>query len=185
MGRDTRMRMIDATIASLRRHGLAGTSFTDVLEHSGAARGAIYHHFPSGKAGMVRDALVRFGGEVTARIEALDGHSVHEVASNFFALVRPVVLESVEGAGCPVAAITTEVDTGVALAAAARTVFEAWTGSLQERLEVAGAGRDEARALSETLIIALEGSHVLCRALATITPFNSVATSILASIPSG
>jgi AcrR family transcriptional regulator len=30
--------MIEAATESLRRHGLAGTSFTEVLERSGAAR---------------------------------------------------------------------------------------------------------------------------------------------------
>ena len=37
----------------MRRNGLAGTSFTEVLADSGAARGAIYHHFPGGKSELV------------------------------------------------------------------------------------------------------------------------------------
>jgi len=38
MAADTRDRMIDATVEALRRHGVAGMSFTEILASSGAAR---------------------------------------------------------------------------------------------------------------------------------------------------
>ena len=53
---DTRTRMIEATVEALQRQGVAGMSFTGVLAASGAARGAIYHHFPGGKAQIVAEA---------------------------------------------------------------------------------------------------------------------------------
>jgi AcrR family transcriptional regulator len=49
MVHDTKQRMIEAAALSLRTRGLAATSFTDVLAASGAARGAIYHHFPGAR----------------------------------------------------------------------------------------------------------------------------------------
>jgi TetR/AcrR family transcriptional regulator, lmrAB and yxaGH operons repressor len=56
---ETRTRMIDAALDSLRHRGVSGMSFTEVLERSGAARGAIYHHFPGGKNQLVAEAAAR------------------------------------------------------------------------------------------------------------------------------
>ena len=48
--------MIAAAVRSLQHDGAEGMSFTDVLRVSGAARGAIYHHFPGGKSQLVAEA---------------------------------------------------------------------------------------------------------------------------------
>ena len=64
MPSQTRIKMIDATVTALQRRGVAGMSFTDVLASSGAARGAIYHHFPGGKTQIVTEAAARNGQDV-------------------------------------------------------------------------------------------------------------------------
>jgi AcrR family transcriptional regulator len=46
---DSRNRMIQSAALLFREHGYSGTGFRDVIEHSGAPRGSIYHHFPGGK----------------------------------------------------------------------------------------------------------------------------------------
>ncbi|MEU3069077.1 hypothetical protein ABZ712_19585 [Streptomyces sp. NPDC006906] len=46
---------------------MQGMSFTDVLTQSGAARGAIYHHFPGGKNQLATEAAVQHGGLRTSR----------------------------------------------------------------------------------------------------------------------
>jgi hypothetical protein len=38
--------MVESAVTLLAMRGLQGTSFSDVLERSGAPRGSIYHHFP-------------------------------------------------------------------------------------------------------------------------------------------
>src|SRR5438477_6546040 len=58
---DTRDRMVTSAALLLREHGVSGTSFARVLDHSGAPRGSIGHHFPGGKRELVADA-VRFAG---------------------------------------------------------------------------------------------------------------------------
>src|SRR4051812_46277891 len=105
MAADTRGRMIDAAIESLRADGVAGMSFTEVLEASGAARGAIYHHFPGGKAQLVTEAAQRDATAVRDRFATLEGASPADVVRAFFEAVRPVVQRSTTGRGCAVAAV--------------------------------------------------------------------------------
>jgi AcrR family transcriptional regulator len=50
-------------------------SFTEVLERSGAARGAIYHHFPGGKNQLVAEATVRNGQEARISLSQLPTES--------------------------------------------------------------------------------------------------------------
>src|ERR687895_2392963 len=62
---DPRERMIQSAVVLFRERGVEGTSFSDVLEHSGAPRGSIYHHFPGGKAQLAEEAT-RYAGELIA-----------------------------------------------------------------------------------------------------------------------
>lgn len=172
---DTRARMIEATVKALQRRGVAGMSFTDVLRGSGAARGAIYHHFPGGKVQLVAEAAVRNGDDVRAHLAMLPTDSPSIVAVAFLAAIRPVVQASVAGGGCAVAAVT--VGGGVdaddaALRTVAATAFASWTTQLAERLTTAGLLPTEATDLAATLITLLEGAHVLCRAAGSIEPFE-------------
>src|SRR3954451_20138647 len=57
-----RKKMIESAALLMRERGVEATSFSDVLEHSGAPRGSIYHHFPGGKAQLIEEAT-RFAGE--------------------------------------------------------------------------------------------------------------------------
>src|ERR1700721_410215 len=56
--------MIESAAVLFSERGLQGTSLTDVLTHSGAPRGSVYHHFSGGKPELVEEAT-RWAGEVT------------------------------------------------------------------------------------------------------------------------
>src|SRR5882757_1935198 len=96
--------MLAAATEALRRSGVAGMSFTDVLSASGAARGAIYHHFPGGKSQLVAEAATDNGNEVRAALAQVPAERPAAVVRGFLQLIRPVVLESASGGGCAVAA---------------------------------------------------------------------------------
>jgi TetR/AcrR family transcriptional repressor of lmrAB and yxaGH operons len=110
MAADTRDRMIEATVTALQHHGVAGMSFTEVLRESGAARGAIYHHFPGGKLQLVAQAAELNGHQVRERLADLPSDSPRAVVAGFLDLVRPVVEASANGGGCAVAAVTVDTD---------------------------------------------------------------------------
>ena len=101
MAGGTRDRMIDATVEALQRHGVAGMSFTEVLDRSGAARGAIYHHFPGGKSELVAEAAARNGEDVRTHLAALPAGSPDEVVTAFLAAVRPVLARSATTRNAP------------------------------------------------------------------------------------
>src|SRR5437763_16765161 len=64
-----RQRMIVSAAVLMRERGVQATSFSEVLEHSGAPRGSVYHHFPEGKNQMIDSALDAAGATA---IELLD-----------------------------------------------------------------------------------------------------------------
>jgi AcrR family transcriptional regulator len=70
MATDSRERMVRSAAYLFRERGYSGTGFRDVIAHSGAPRGSIYHHFPGGKVQLAQEA-VRYAGEfLNAGIEA-------------------------------------------------------------------------------------------------------------------
>jgi AcrR family transcriptional regulator len=176
--------MIDAAVDGLRRHGLAGMSFTEVLAGSGAARGAIYHHFPGGKTELVAEAARKHGQEISDRLAELSGTGPRAVVEAFLDLARPVIEDSTHGCGCPIAAVTVSPgEEGDELRDIAATIFAAWADQLTTALTDAGMHPEQAADLAQLLIALLEGALVLCRANADSAPFERAARAALAAVP--
>ena len=178
--KDTRSRMLDAAVSALRRQGVAGMSFSDVLDASGAARGAIYHHFPGGKSQLVAEAAQRNGDEVRGRLAGLPVTGPVQVTEEFLALIRPVVAESSAGSGCAVAAVAMGDDPAPREVSAG--VLASWVDTLAGRLTAAGLPPADATDLATALIALLEGAHVLCRAAGDVAPFDRAARAALATV---
>jgi TetR/AcrR family transcriptional regulator, lmrAB and yxaGH operons repressor len=181
---DTRARMISAAIGLLQRNGLAAMSFTDVLAESGAARGAIYHHFPGGKQQLALEAARRNAEDIRGYLNALPADNPRAVMQGFLDSVRPVVQASARGGGCAIAAVTVDGGTAVqdqaALRDTADAAFTGWTSELAAKLTQAGMASPRATELASLMIATLEGAHILCRAARSIAPFDSAATALLA-----
>jgi AcrR family transcriptional regulator len=179
--------MINAAIGLLQHRGLAAMSFTDVLAESGAARGAIYHHFPGGKQQLALEAARRNAEDVRGHLRALPARTPREVVEMFLGSVRPVVQASAEGGGCAIAAVT--IDGGAAIAdqgdlrAVAAEAFDHWTGELTGKLAQAGMSSTQAADLATLMIVTLEGAHVLCRAAGSIESFDRAAAALLSALP--
>lgn len=175
MAANTRDRMIDATVDALSRNGVCGMSFTEVLQQSGAARGAIYHHFPGGKAQLVTEAAERFGAQVRDRLAELEGTDPRSVVEAFVAAARPVALAAAQGITCAVAAATVGAVDDDGLRQAAEGAFTGWIDVVAARLVDAGLDRKAAADAAALLISMLEGAQVLCRASADVGPFDAAA----------
>ena len=169
----TKQRMVESAAGLLQRRGLAATSFTEVLAESGAARGAIYHHFPGGKAELARDAVAWTGERVRDAFAALEADDPAGVVDAFLRAVRPAVQRSAEGTSCAIAAVVVEVSPlGSDLSRAAGQGLGSWVHALAGRLEVAGMAEPGRTALATLLITFLEGAHVMCRAAGSAEPFD-------------
>ncbi|HEX2126457.1 MAG TPA: TetR/AcrR family transcriptional regulator [Thermoleophilaceae bacterium] len=176
MSTDARRRMLRSAIHLFRQHGYSGTGFRDVIAHSGAPRGSIYHHFPGGKAELGVEVVRRVGGRIAANLDALaeQGHPLELLA----ALVGPWrdgVIESEFRGGCPILAVAVEDHPDAPqLRAAAAVAFDRWQGPLGESMRRAGADPERARRLAALVVASLEGAIVLCRVTRTIEPLDQV-----------
>src|ERR1700761_5504422 len=102
MASDTRHRMVVGAVRLLAERGLQETSFSEVLELTGAPRGSIYHHFPEGKDQLIASAVDLAGAHAIALIDRATGTSAEAVTAHFLEMWRQVLVRSDFQAGCSV-----------------------------------------------------------------------------------
>jgi len=181
MVRGVRERMVASALDLLARRGLQATSFSAVLEHSGAPRGSVYHHFPGGKDQMIDSALDAAGGRAIELIERKAGAPAEEVAAWFLHIWREVLIRGKFEAGCAVLAVAVAADSPELLDHTAR-VFRAWRTSLAGLLEQGGLTPLDATRFAAVLVASSEGAVVLARAEQSLEPFDLVAEQLLAQV---
>lgn len=171
MTSDARARMVRSAAYLFREHGYSGTAFSDVIAHSGAPRGSIYHHFPRGKAQLAEEAVRYAGDYLSAGVRAAtrDDDPLAAVRS-FLAWWRRVLVESDFTAGCPVVAVTVE----SRLTDAAADAFGRWRDALTAGLVSAGATPRRAARLGTLIVAAVEGATIMCRARRSLAPLDDV-----------
>jgi AcrR family transcriptional regulator len=167
--------MIQSAMVLMGEHGVDATSFSEVIEHSGAPRGSIYHHFPGGKAQLMEEAT-RWGGELIAvglarALEQEDPVAAVEGIAGFW---RGALRETDYAAGCPVVAATIEGGRLPGAREAAREVFARWAGLHAAILERAGVEEGRARSIGTLLVAAIEGAVILARAERSQEPLDRV-----------
>src|ERR1700736_3911438 len=122
-----RDRMIVSTALLIRERGARATSLDAVLEHSGAPRGSVYHHFPGGREQLLREATDFAGEYVALRLERVSGSGPLAAIEALYGWYRESLLESDFRAGCPVVAVAVEsAREGPDLRDSARAAFERW-----------------------------------------------------------
>ena len=178
MARGVRERMVASAVDLLARHGLQATSFSEVLDHSGAPRGSIYHHFPEGKEQMIGSALDLAGGRAIELLDRKAGARAEEVATWFLHIWREVLIRGKFEAGCAVLAVAVAAESPELLDQTAR-VFRTWRQRLAELLEQGGLQPGDAQRFAATLVASSEGAVVLARAEQSLEPFELVAEQLL------
>lgn len=173
---DARNRMIQSAALLFRERGVEGTAFADVLEHSGAPRGSVYHHFPGGKQQIAEEAT-RWAGDFMAAglAAALEQDDPLAALDTFVQLWAGILAESDYEAGCPIVAAALEGSRTPGARAEAATAFSNWEQLLAQALAESGVHRDRARSLATLIIAAIEGAVVLARAERTTEPLARVA----------
>jgi len=177
--------MIESAAVLFRERGVDATSFSDVIEHSGAPRGSIYHHFPGGKAQLAEEAT-RYAGEFIA--EGLAAALAHKHPSqalrSFARLWREVLTKSDFAAGCSIVAATLEGDRLPAARDQAGATFARWQDLLADALRRRGVAPERSRSLATLVISAIEGAVVLARAERSAAPLERVADELEALLAS-
>jgi len=181
MVRGTRERMVASAVDLLARRGLQATSFSEVLEDSGAPRGSVYHHFPGGKDQMIDSALDAAGSRAIELIERKAGAPAVDVAAWFLHIWREVLIRGKFEAGCAVLAVAVAADSPELLEHTAR-VFRTWRKRLAELLEQGGLSSVDASRFAAVLVASSEGAVVMARAEQSLEPFDLVAEQLLAQV---
>src|SRR5436190_6490110 len=155
---DPRRRMIQSAALLFRSQGIEGTSFSDVLEHSGAPRGSIYHHFPGGKAQLAEETT-RYAGDFLAAglAAALADEDPAAAIGRFTTFWLDLLQDADFAAGCPVVAAAVEGDRIAGARDAAGVAFARWEELLADALEARGVPRERGLAVATLAIAAIEG----------------------------
>ena len=181
MSSDAKKKMIQSAMVMLATRGLQGTSFSEVLEHSGAPRGSVYHHFPGGKTQLVDEALQYASERALKAVELSPGASARDVTQSFVSLWRSVLTRSGLEAGCSVLAVAVAADTAE-LRARAASIFREWRKRLARALERGGLKKTDAARFAATLVAATEGAVAVARAEKSLEPFELVAAQLLSQV---
>jgi AcrR family transcriptional regulator len=162
--KDTRERMIESAVDLFRSRGYSGTGFRDVIAHSGAPRGSIYHHFPRGKAQLAEEVIRHDAEAFGAHIESLQPTNSIALVHAYMEWARRRLKASSCRAGCPVAALVVEAHDGSDVLDAAS---DSWAGAvdvLAAALQADGVPRRRATNLATVTFASLHGAVLLCRA---------------------
>lgn len=198
-GAPPRDRMVRSAAALFARDGLRGAGMRDVADHAGVSRGSIQHYFPGGKDQLTTEALDWMGSLVRQRLDAAaaplppaddsagapgptDGGAVR-VLDAFVDLWRRGLTETAMATGCSIAATVHDSDDPALLDRAA-DVFAQWCTPFRRALLSDGRPDEEADAIATTVVAALEGAVILCRARRDITPLEQTA-AVLRSVVAG
>ncbi len=175
----TRERMIISTALLVRERGARATSIDDVLAHSGAPRGSVYHHFPGGRDQLLREATGYAGAFVAARLTPQEGQDALGAFDAFLGGYRADLLAGDFRAGCPVVAVAIEArDDDTALVDEAAAAFARWEELLMGTFVAEGVPPKRARELALLVIAGVEGALILCRARRDISPLDAVAAQL-------
>lgn len=181
MAGEVRDRMVEGAMVLLARRGLHATSFSEVLSATGAPRGSLYHHFPSGKDQLVAAAVDRAGEMLIDALERCADATAEGVVTHFLAIWRTVLTRSNCESGCAVLAVTVATDSAELLSHAT-AVFRAWRERLADLLVQGGLAAAPARRFAMVLIASTEGAVVLSRADQSLEPFEAVAQQLLEEV---
>ena len=172
---DARQKMIESAAVLFREHGVAGTSFADVIAHSGAPRGSIYHHFEGGKTQLAEEAT-RWAGEfiLASTVAALSESDPVAAIDTFRRWWTTLLRRSDYAAGCVIVAATLEGDREPSVRDAAAAAFGDWEEALAGALRGHGVPAARARSIATLIIAAIEGAVLMSRARQTTRPLERV-----------
>ena len=167
-----RERLTSATAALMQRHGVAGTGIAQILATSGVTRRSIYLNFPGGKSELVAAATRSAGDEMATLLRGCVEQS--DPVAAFTRMWSEVLIDTDFEGGCPIVAAACSRDEAPEAASIAAEVFSDWGQMLADKLRGEGIKSATADSLSTTIVAAVEGAVILCRASRSTQPLEQV-----------
>ncbi|MEQ8268973.1 MAG: TetR/AcrR family transcriptional regulator [Parvibaculum sp.] len=174
-------KLIGSAITLFRQKGYAATGLNEILAHSGAPKGSLYHYFPQGKEELGAIAVARAGAAVTATLQHL--HDTASDAGQFLKAYSALLCDWIEKSdfreGCPIA--TTLLETAPQserIAAAGREAFAEWIGLIASVYRRDGLSPRKATDRAAFAVSAIEGALILARVQKSTQPIRQVAKAL-------
>ena len=178
-----RERMIVSTALLVRERGARATSLDAVLEHSGAPRGSVYHHFPGGREQLLREATDYAGDYVARRLEREATEDPLGAIDTLLDEYRASLLASDFRAGCPVVAVAVESgEEGPDLRDNVVEAFDRWRQIFARGFSERGIDAARADELALLVVSGFEGALILSRAYRDLAPLESMRSEIRARV---
>lgn len=172
-----RDRMLHSAVALFRERGVAGTALSDVISHSGAPRGSLYHYFPDGKAQLAREATAHAGRLMTRFItKSMAAHGPAGAIREIVGFFRQQLLDTDFASGCPVAAGALEGGDAPEARRIAGEAFGSWEAALSTALREHGIPRPDT--VATLIVCAVEGAIVVAKAQRSTRPLDRVAEEL-------
>jgi AcrR family transcriptional regulator len=170
--RDTRDRILDATIRLLRRQGYTATGIKQIVAEGDAPLGSIYHYFPGGKEQIGVEALARSGERIRSTIErAGDAPDLPAAINTYFVVNAERLRDSDYERGCPIATVALETASdNERIRQVCQDVFNSWQTTLAQVFVGAGIAAADAGALATFVLSSYEGALTMSRALRDVQP---------------
>jgi AcrR family transcriptional regulator len=170
--RETRDRILDATVRLLRRQGYTATGIKQIVAEADAPLGSIYHYFPGGKEQIGAEALVRAGERTRLTIaQAAELPDLPAVINNFFVVNAERLRDSDYAQGCPIATVALETASdNERIRQVCEDAFHGWQTTLAEVFVGAGIAAADAEPLATFVLSSYEGALTMSRALRDIQP---------------
>jgi TetR/AcrR family transcriptional regulator, lmrAB and yxaGH operons repressor len=170
--RDTRDRILDATIRLFRRQGYTATGIKQIVVEGDAPLGSVYHYFPGGKEQIGMEALARSGERMRQTLErAGDAPDLPAAVNQYFMHHAERLRASDYSRGCPIATVALETSSDIEpIRKVCEDVFASWQATLAGVLRAAGVAEADAEPLATFILSSYEGALTMSRALRDIQP---------------
>ena len=163
--RDGRERLIRGALEVLGERGYGETDLRQAAARGDAPRGSIYHHFPGGKADLVRAAVDESAAGLAALLE-------RSLADQGVLLTLDLFARALSGSedrepariGCSIAALALAPPEETELHAAAATAFSRLERLIADALIREGVNAAQAPPLAALIMVAAEGALIRARA---------------------
>jgi len=167
--------MLSSAVTLFRERGVDATGLMDVVEHAGAPRGSIYHHFRGGKTQLAEEATRRAGALMGSMISAsLAESGPDRTLALIIAVFRQQLVDSGFVSGCPIAAGALEGGEFPEAKQAAAEAFTTWEQTIAASLWQHGVPMPRAESIAAAGIAAIEGALIMAKAQRSTHPLDSV-----------
>ena len=177
MARNVRKRMIEGALSLMARRGVQATSFTEVINATGAPRGSIYHHFPGGKSEMIVAAIDETALRRQNAIVELPTNSPAELTAAYTKIWRDYVEENDFRAGTAPAAVATAPEDEAQLEHT-RELYNNALEYLAAAYVRSGVDAERAKSLAASVTATLEGAVILARVQQSFDAFDRATSGL-------